>query len=61
MSTGRLAALAPAAGVTVAGYVYPPVRLFAEKAVGRGTGCPMGPDVLYFRAGYAARFASAPN
>jgi FkbM family methyltransferase len=30
------------AGGIAAGYFYPPVRLFAEKAVGRGTGCPLG-------------------
>ena len=31
------------ASVLAAGlvWVYPPARLFAEKAVGRGTGCPM--------------------
>ena len=42
MSTGKLAAVALAAGAIAAGFFYPPVRLFAEKAVGRGTGCPLG-------------------
>jgi FkbM family methyltransferase len=30
-----------AAGAMAAGHFYPPVRLFAMAAVGRGTGCPM--------------------
>ena len=42
MSTGKLAAVALAAGLIAAGFFYPPARLLAEKAVGRGTGCPLG-------------------
>ena len=42
MSAGKLVTVAVVAGGIAAGYFYPPVRLFAEKAVGRGTGCPLG-------------------
>ena len=34
-------AVLAAAGVAAAGHFYPPARLFAMKAMGRATGCPM--------------------
>ena len=42
MSAGKLVTVSVVAGGIAAGYFYPPVRLFAEKAVGRGAGCPLG-------------------
>jgi FkbM family methyltransferase len=42
MSAGKLLVAAAVAAAVAAGYFYPPIRLFAEKAVGRGTGCPLG-------------------
>ena len=34
-------AVLAAAGLAAAGHFYPPARLFAMKAMGRATGCPM--------------------